>query len=180
VAAFLGGCNSSEPGDPSAGATTTASSPTSSGASGTAGATATATSPVRAVTNDLAAKAAVTQLHIYYAEYNLMLTSGVSERFRQTFARSCRQCVLDAARIDRFESRGQRVEGGICTLSKLRVTEVHREVVVVQGVLSETSMRVLSGDRVVNRFPAMPPTKMSWTASQATGGWLVIRADPVS
>jgi hypothetical protein len=134
---------------------------------------------VKVATNDLAAAAAVTQLHIYYAEYNLMLTSGMSDRFRQTFARSCRECGLDAARIDRIQSRGERADGGICTLSRLRVTEVHREVVVIQGVLRQTELRVMSGKSVLNRSAALPPTRMSWTVSKAAGSWLVIRAEPV-
>jgi hypothetical protein len=178
VAGFLGGCSKSEPGDPSAGATTTSStSPTSPAPSTTA--TPTATSTARADANDLAAAAAVTQIHIMYAEYNLMLTSGSSDRFRQTFARACRECIFEAARIERIEDRGQRIEGGICTLSHLRATAIHREVVVVEGILSETPFLVLSGNRVVNRFPGLPATKMSWTVSKATGTWLVIRAEPV-
>jgi hypothetical protein len=181
VAAFLGGCSSSEPGDPSAGATT-ATSPTT-GSDPTANtsrtATPTATSTARIDANQLAAAAAVTQIHIMYAEYNVMLTSGSSERFRQTFARACKPCVQEAAGIERIQDRGQRVEGGIFTLSRLRATAIHREVVVVEGILSETPSRVTSGNRVVARFPGMKPTKMSWTVSKATGTWLVSRAEPV-
>ena len=187
LGAFLGGCSTgSEPGDPSAGTTaasTTSSDPSSTSPTSTPAATSTAsptaTSTARIDANALAAAAAETQIHIYYAEYNLMLTSGTSERFRQTFARACRECVLEAARFERIQARGQRIEGGICTLSRLRATAIHREVVVVQGILSQTPSRVMSGNRVDNRFPAMPPTRMSWTASKATGTWLVIRADPV-
>jgi hypothetical protein len=179
VAACLGGCsNNSDPGDPSAGPTATSPGPDPS-TSASATATPTATSTAHADANDLAVAAALTQIHIYYAEYNLMLAAGSSDRFRQTFARSCRECVLEAARIERIEVRKQRVEGGICTLARLRATAVHREVVVVEGLLDERPSRVLSGNRVDNTFPGMDRTKMSWTVSKATGTWLVIRAEPV-
>lgn len=180
VAACLGGCsNSSEPSDPSASSTTATSTTTSPDPSPSATATPTATSTAHVDENDLAAASAATQIHIYYAEYNLMLTTGSSDRFRQTFARSCRECALEAARIERIQERGQRVEGGICTLSRLRATAVHREVVVVEGFLTETASRVLSGNRVDNTFAGMVRTKMSWTVSKAAGTWLVIRAEPV-
>jgi len=176
LAAALAGCSgASDAGPPPPGATSTGAT---ADPVATPSGSPTATDPTTAALDprDLAAKAAVTQVQILYAEYNLMLSSGMADRYRATYARACSACTREAQRVMRIAQRGQRIVGGICTVSNLHAIEIHSKTVIVRGKFAESAARVMDGDTVVNRQPAVPPTTMTWTLSNAAGRWLVYQA----
>jgi hypothetical protein len=177
VVAASAGCSS----DPTASAPPPQASSTS--ATGDPSATPSETpsgTPTTSVTQvdgrTLAAHAAVTQVQIMYAEYNLMLSTGLADRFRGTFARACTVCVREAQRVLRIGGRGQHIEGGICTVSHLQAVEIHSKTVVVRGKLAASSARIMSGDSVVNTQPKLDPITVTWTLSNSSGRWLVYRS----
>jgi hypothetical protein len=176
LAAALAGCSgASDAGPPPPGATST-------GVTGDPVAapsdTPSASDPPTAQVDprDLAAKAAVTQVQIMYAEYNLMLASGLADRYRATYARACSACTREAQRVLRIAQRGQHIVGGICTVSHLHAVEIHSKTVIVRGRFAESAALVMDGHTVVNRQPAIRPTTMMWTLSNAAGRWLVYQA----
>lgn len=133
-------------------------------------------SPTQIDVRALAGHAAVTQVQIMYAEYNLMLTTGLADRFRQTFARACTVCTREAQRVLRIAERGQHVEGGICTVSHLQAVEIHSKTVVVRGKLAASAARIMAGKSVVNTQSRVKPTTVTWTLSNSSGRWLVYRS----
>jgi hypothetical protein len=133
-------------------------------------ATPTTSTPTGDPTDIAAAIAAVRRL---YAEYNAMLASGSSELYRKTFTKACSYCLGNANRVDRIHQRRQHVEGGAVKLSRLRVADVQRQFVVVEGTMTDSPVVVKDGDRVVDRFAGGTSVRFTWTVEPAGGGWLV-------
>jgi hypothetical protein len=134
------------------------------------------TLPTKIDTRTLAAHAAVTQVQIMYAEYNLMLATGTADRFTDTFARACTVCTREAQRVLRIRARGQVIVGGICTVSHLRAVEIHSKTVVVRGRLATTEARIMAGKSLINTVSPMEPTTVTWTLSNGSGRWLIYRS----
>jgi hypothetical protein len=174
AALVLAGCGGGDASDDAGAAGGLPSSTTTGAPTTTSSPTPSASATVHP--NELAAAGALTQVQIMYAQYNLMITTGSSERYRETFTPACVLCRSDAIFVEVTAAKDRQVRGGICTVSHLKVMAVRKDTVVIEGLLSETPAKVLDGKVLVKRLPGQADTKMTWIASNASGAWLITKA----
>jgi hypothetical protein len=161
----LAGCGGSDPGPvaPTTMHPGTAVTPTTS-------------TPTLTTDPSVAAIAAVEKL---IREYNLMLSSGTTERFRATFTRSCGFCLEDANSLDRIFRAGKTISGGGLRVTHLRVALAQHSLAVVEGDQRDSPAIVRLRGKVVDRFAGGTTSHLTWRVESVQGVWLIADESPV-
>ncbi|MFL6098669.1 MAG: hypothetical protein ACJ71T_01800 [Actinomycetales bacterium] len=151
LAGLLGGCSGSGSGSAGQGSKSTPS-PTSTVAA-----------------TDRAAVAAVLA---WRDGWNKSISGHSSVTYRKTFSGKCTLCADNAETLDRYFGEADHITGGHYTLRSLKVSLRKSNAIVVDGVLSMSSSKVLSGKTLVDRKKGFTE-RISWKVVLEDGRWLV-------
>jgi hypothetical protein len=132
-----------------------------------------------AIPTEVAAAAAIAAVQRMYAEYNTMLQTLSSEKFRKTFAKSCAFCVGDADTIDDISRRSETIDGGVMRLLRYRVDYATDRVAIVEGDVKDSPATVLKGSQIVKRFAGGTTTQLTWRVEKQVTGWIITQENLV-
>jgi hypothetical protein len=122
-------------------------------------------------------QAAIAAVQRMFDAYNAMLKSGSSKAYRATFTKDCQDCLNDANTAEAIFGRHQSIEGGAYVLTDLVVDHFYPDlkVVTLEGLVSQSSVRIIDHGRVIDHFAGFKHMPVGWNVSHVNGQWLVSR-----
>ena len=129
-------------------------------------------SPATTTTASSADRAATAAVVAWQDGWNRSISGKSSIAFRKTFSAKCSVCAGNAETLDRYLGGGGHVSGGRYSVRSLKVSQRKPAEIVVDGVLSMSASKVMSGKVLVDRKKGFTE-RVSWKVVLEDGRWLV-------
>lgn len=117
-------------------------------------------------------QAAIAAVNAWRDGWNASINGKSSTAFRKHFSGKCSICADNAESLDRAFEEGDHISGGRYAVRSLKVSQRSATTVVVDGVLTQASSKILSGKSVVDRKRGFTE-RISWKVVLEDGRWVV-------